>query len=51
MRSCGCISLSLHYLSEALGTKGNKKINSTLIIHTEPVAFLKYAQRREQTQG
>lgn len=42
MRSCGCISLSLHYLSEALGTKENKKINSALIIHTEPVAFLKY---------
>lgn len=52
MGSCGCISLSLHYLSDVLGTKEDKKkINSALIIHTEPVAFLKYAQPRERTQG
>lgn len=43
MRSCGCVSLSLHYLSDALGTKERKKFNSALIIHTEPVALLKYA--------
>lgn len=47
MGCCGCFSLSLHYLRDALGTKEDKKINSALIIHTEPVAFLKYAQPRD----
>lgn len=52
MRSCGCISLFLHYLSDVLGTKeSKKKINSALITHTELVAFLKYAQPKKQTQG
>jgi len=46
MRSCGCISLSFHCLGDMLGTKEDKKINSALIIHTEPVAFLTYAQPR-----
>lgn len=43
MRSCGCVSLSLHYLSDALGAKEGKKFNSALFIHTEPVPLFKYA--------
>lgn len=40
-----------HFLCPPLGTKEDQKINSALIIHTEPMALFKYAQPREQTQG